>query len=92
MFGYIGPSGRVIVAKLAENMNGYLLALVSKKIMKKVDRLNKKRGKDKPPTVDFCRVNGAQSELARGPLMETANLFMGLGSGSPPILPNHSMA
>ncbi|XP_063676511.1 innexin shaking-B-like isoform X2 [Bolinopsis microptera] len=76
MFGYIGPSGRIVVAKLSENMSGYMLAMVSSKVVKKIDSLQRRR-KNKP-ALEFYRINGAPPEMPRQPLMESAALAFGV--------------
>ena len=65
-----------MVAKLSENMSGYMLAMVSSKVVKKIDNLQRRR-KNKP-ALEFYRINGAPPEMPRQPLMESAALAFGM--------------
>ena len=76
-------TGRIVVSKLSENMSGYMLAMVSSKVVKKIDSLQKRR-KSKPP-LEFYRINGAPPEMPRQPLMESATLAFGM---VPQCMPN----
>ena len=67
-------------------MSGYLLAKVSAKVVRKIENLKKTR-ESKPP-MDFYRVNGQPSELAREPLMEAAVMAFGT---VPNCMPNQLM-
>ena len=58
------------MAKLSESMSGYLLSKVSAKLVRKIDNLQKSRECKSP--MDFYRVEGQPSELARQPLMDAA--------------------
>eukprot|EP00116_Pleurobrachia_bachei_P010868 sb/3471130/ len=77
--GLENETGRIILAKLAENMSGYLLSQVSTKVMKKIDNLHRRR-MSKPP-LEFFRVNGQPPEMMRFPLMESTAVAFGLAPG-----------
>ena len=77
MFGYVGPSGRIILAKMSEHMPGYLLTLIARKVTKKIDKENIKN-KGKAPKIKFTKVNGQPSEIARGPLMELNTMMFSM--------------
>ena len=77
MFGYVGPSGRIILAKMSEHMPGYMLKSIAKKVTDKIDKeIEKNRGR--APTIQFTKVNGQPSELARQPLMQLNALMLGM--------------